>query len=150
MVAQGYRAVYPELAARPILSSASPARVEAATSGCAYEVLEAFRGADAEIVFGVDPAEIPEWQRRLDENSAGLRRSAAPVLYWQGADDDLTPVASADAYAARACARGTRLDYRVYPGADHSTVVAAARDDVLAFVEAVLSGKRPKGTCDDR
>lgn len=147
MGALGYQAAYPELAATPLLTEASAQRADVAVRGCAPEVVQEFADADPEIVFGVDPRTVTAWVQRLEENAAGRRRSAAPVLYWQGDADDLTEVALADAYADRACANGTVLDYRVYRGADHVTVVDAARDDVLDFLADRLSGKRPTRTC---
>ena len=70
-----------------------------------------------------------------------------PVLYWQGSDDELTEQSPADAYARRACRKGTVLDYRVYDGADHVTVLDAAHDDVIAFIASALDGTRIRGNC---
>lgn len=147
MGALGYQAAYPELADMSLLTAVGAPGTATVLDGCASDVMAAYAGVDPSVVFGVDPSTVPEWTRRLEENDAGRRRSSAPVLYWQGADDDLTVAASADAYAARACRRGTRLTLRVYPGADHVTVIAAAHPDVIAFVDDVLTGARPEGSC---
>ncbi len=69
------------------------------------------------------------------------------MLYWQGGADDLTRRTWADAYLRRACRRGTAVDSRVYPAADHVTVIDAAHDDVLGFLAEVLAGGRPASTC---
>ena len=50
---------------------------------------------------------------------------AAPVLIAQGAQDDLVLPSLQDAYVARRCASGQRIDYRKYLGRDHLTLVAA-------------------------
>lgn len=148
--ALGSQGAYPELAATPLLSIVGSERAEVAAHGCAMDVFEEFTGSDPTSVFAADPRTVGAWRRRLDENAAGKRRSSAPVLLWQGSDDDLTRTVHADAYAARACRHGTVLDYRVYPGADHVSVLAAAGDDVLGFLEGVLAGARAKDTCPER
>jgi len=147
MGALGYQAAYPELAAKPVLTAASAERADVAVHGCAFDVLDEFAGQDPSIVFGVDPQAVTDWEKRLRENAAGRRRSPVPVLYWQGADDDLTPRGPADAYARRACRKGTVLDYRVYEGANHVSVLDAAHDDVMAFIDRSLAGRRPATTC---
>jgi alpha-beta hydrolase superfamily lysophospholipase len=146
MMAVGYRAVYPDVAAAPWLPGVSPETVAVAEQGCGSEVVAAFSGVDPSIVFGSEPSAVPGWTARLREHAPGRERSV-PVLYWQGEADTLTRTVWADAYARRACRRGTRLDYRVYPGADHATVRVVARDDVLAFFAARLAGDRPASTC---
>jgi hypothetical protein len=145
--AAGYRAAYPDLASEPLLASEAAPRADLAVTGCAPEVIEEFADDDPRIVFGRDPRTVPAWARRLRENTAGRRRSAPPVFLWQGAADDLTPAADADRYVARACARGTTVQYGVYANADHATVIDAAHDDVLAFLASRFAGKQPVDDC---
>jgi len=145
--ALGYQATYPELAAEPVLTTEGAARAAVAERGCVREVMDAFEGSSAGEVFEAG-ARTAALDARLRENAAGLRRSAVPVLYWQGEDDDLTPLDLAAAYAGRACRKGTRLDYRIYAGTNHVTVLEAAHDDVLEFFATVLDGARPRGNCD--
>jgi alpha-beta hydrolase superfamily lysophospholipase len=149
MTAIGYRAAYPEVAAAPWMPTASAQQVDVAEAGCGSEVVQEFTGVDPTMVFGVDPDAVPGWEAGLRANTPG-RRASVPVLLWQGRSDELTRPEWVDAFARRACRRGTVLDVRLYPGADHATVRETARGDVLAFVAARLAGERPTSTCPAR
>jgi acetyl esterase/lipase len=135
MAVAGSRAAYPELGAVSVLSADAQARSEVAVSECGAAALAAFADGDGSTLLGPD-RRAPAWLRRLQENTAGRRPSAAPVLVWQGGADDLTPEPLAAAYVTRACAHGTPVGYRIYPDANHGTVFGAARADVLAFLGA--------------
>ena len=147
MGAAGYRAAYPELATIPLLAPSIEARSDVAVFGCAGQALLAFLGDDVRTVFLRDPATIPAWAARLRENTAGNRPAGAPVLVWQGDDDALTPASLNARYATRACGAGSVVDYRLYPGANHGSVLGAAQDDVLAFLAARFAGTKPVSTC---
>jgi acetyl esterase/lipase len=147
MGALGYAVAYPELADAPVLTPAAATKANLALEACAGDVLLAFAADDPAEVFRAAPAGTPAWTRRLEENRAGMRPAGAPLLVWQGAADDLVPAALTADFVARVCPRGGAVDYREYPGADHATVLAAARDDVLAFFAARVRGDRPASTC---
>jgi len=147
MGALGYQGAYPEIAAMRLLGAASADQVQA-LNGCAFDIMAAFEDGDPRVVFGTDPGAVEAWQSRVRENAAGLRRSV-PVMYWQGETDWLTPIDEADAYVARACRKGTVVDYRVYAGADHVSVLDAAHDDVLDFFASVLGGRQVRSGCGD-
>jgi acetyl esterase/lipase len=148
MVAQGYRAAYPALA-HGLLTPLGEAAAAQAEQTCAPEVMIALTGVDAAAIVAPGPP-ATAFTARLERNAPGLRRSPAPVLYWQGAEDVLTLGAEAEAYVRRACRSGTEVDYRVYPGADHVSVLDAARADVFAFTGTVLAGGAWPGTCPGR
>ncbi len=57
----------------------------------------------------------------------------------------ITPLT--DAFVQKACARGDVVDYRVYEGADHGGVVAAARSDIVGWIAARLAGEPARNTC---
>jgi hypothetical protein len=47
----------------------------------------------------------------------------------------------------KACGAAGVVDYRVYEGADHGSVIDAARDDVLSWFDARLDGRAARDTC---
>jgi pimeloyl-ACP methyl ester carboxylesterase len=147
MGAQGYQVAYPQLARAPLLTASAAARADVAVHGCVPQVMAAFARDDMSTLFTQDPAEVEVWRQKLHENSAGNRRSGAPVLLWQGDADILTPAAINASYAPKACAKGSVVDYREYAGADHITVMGAAQDDVLEFFSARLAGEKPQTSC---
>jgi len=146
MVVAGYRAAYPELGALGLLTAAAQARSDVALSACAADVLAAFADDDRATLRG-PPSGATVWTQRLEESTAGRRPAGAPVLVWQGAADDLTPEPLAAAYVTRACAQGSAVDYRVYPGANHGSVLGAARNDVLAFLAARFAREPVADNC---
>lgn len=147
MGAAGYRAAYPELARVPLLTPDAEARMDVAIYGCVGQALAEFLFDDPSTVFANDPTSIDLWSRRLRENTAGNRAAGAPVLLWQGADDDLTPAPVNAQYVLRACRNGSTVEYRLYPGATHGSVLGVARDDVLAFFAARLASQPPISSC---
>lgn len=59
-----------------------------------------------------------------------------PTLILQGSADPLVPEPLTTQLAAVLRARGAPVTYKVYPGADHFTVIRRADADVLAFLTA--------------
>jgi pimeloyl-ACP methyl ester carboxylesterase len=90
--------------------------------------------------------------RRLREN-APLHRIDAPVLLTVGGADPVVPPAAQARYVHRMCALGQRgLDYTVYPGLGHDSVLRAGSPlprALLAWTRARLAGERPvpAGAC---
>jgi len=148
MGVSGYLIAYPELARMPsILTPEAAVRADLAQSGCAGEVLGGFAKDDVSSLFARDLRENVEWARRIAENVAGHRPAGAPVLVWQGSADTLTPPAMNTEYVHAACAAHSTVAYHVYDGADHGSVLAAARDDVLEFFAARVRGTKPRSDC---
>lgn len=74
----------------------------------------------------LDPAlEQPALVGRLGENTPLLSQSA-PVMIAQGAGDELVRPALQARFVERICRPGQSVDYRVFPGADHLSIVAAS------------------------
>jgi acetyl esterase/lipase len=147
MGALGYRVAYPELRDQPLLRPDLMARSDVARRECAGEVLTEYAGESIASATVDDPEVRAAWDERLVENTAGRRPAGAPVLVWQGDADPLTTDAVNATYLPRACAQGSVVDYRRYPGADHASVIAAARSDVLAFVRDRVAGAPPTNGC---
>ncbi|HVK23263.1 MAG TPA: alpha/beta fold hydrolase [Actinokineospora sp.] len=74
---------------------------------------------------------LREW---FAANEIGHRRADGPVLVLQGADDPVVPPPATDDMVTLSRGHGSRIDYRVYPGANHGGILAAAAPDVLAWL----------------
>jgi pimeloyl-ACP methyl ester carboxylesterase len=142
----GFDAAYPKADVLQVLTPEARARSQVALTECSGAVLQAFSG-DHTNLFAVDPLSVPELVPILAENSAGNRPAGAPVLVVQGTADRTIPKPLTDAFVAKACAAGDTVDYRTYDGADHGSVIEAARADVLAWLAERAAGTPAPSTC---
>ena len=138
---QGFHAAYPEADPAAVLSPDAQAKSEAATTQCSDEVMDAFQGVSGPAVLAHDPLGIPEIQQLLHANSAGNRPAGAPVLIVQGSADTTIPKVLTDAFDTKACAAGNTVDYRVYDGATHGSIITAAQDDVVQWLQDRVRGQ---------
>ena len=86
---------------------------------------------------------------RLRENSADVA-IAAPVWIAQGDRDELVLPAVQAAYVERRCKAGQALAYRLYPGRDHLSLVAAGSPleaDLVAWTRARFAGEIVEDSC---
>jgi dienelactone hydrolase len=144
---QGFHAAYPDADPASVLATDAAAKSAAATTQCAGEVMDAFRGMSGAEVLAHDPLSMPSLQHLLHENSAGNRPAGAPLLIVQGTADTTIPRALTDAFDTKACATGDTVDYLTYDGATHGSVITAAQDDVVAWLEDRVAGKPAPTTC---
>jgi alpha-beta hydrolase superfamily lysophospholipase len=144
---QGFHAAYPEADPATVLSPDAAAKSQAATTQCAADVMRAFQGVSGPAVLARDPLSIPAIRKLLHENSAGNRPAGAPLLIVQGSADTTIPKVLTDAFDVKACAAGATVDYRVYEGATHTTVIVAAQDDVVQWLADRVAGKPAPTTC---
>jgi len=140
MTAAGFMAAYPDLPSDVLTAKGRGAPLETARTGCNSEILGSMATTPRDELFAERPSTDPAWQRVLDENRAGEVRTNVPVFVYHGEADELLPVASSAPLAARACALGSPVQRKTYPGASHSGVIAPALGDIVAFLEARLAG----------
>ncbi len=99
--------------------------------------------------FAADPAAGPLGER-LRQNVPAAPIAAAVLIQEGGADDLVTPAMQARFVAAR-CAARQPLEYRVYPGLGHGSLVAPrapSTADLLAWTAARLAAAQPApNTC---
>jgi acetyl esterase/lipase len=144
---QGFHAAYPEADPAVVLAPDAVAKSDAATKQCSGEVMDAFKGVSGSAVLAHDPLSIPSLQQLLHENSAGNRPAGAPLLIVQGTADTTIPKVLTDAFDTKACAAGDTVDYRTYDAATHGTVIQAAQDDVVQWLQDRVAGKPAPTTC---
>jgi acetyl esterase/lipase len=147
MAIQGFHAAYPDADPASVLAPDAEAKSQAATTQCSGEVMDAFQGVSGPDVLAHDPRSVPALASLLHRNSAGNRPAGAPLLVVQGSADTTIPKVLTDAFDAKACAAGDTVDYRVYDGATHGTVVGAAQDDVVQWFADRVAGEPAPTTC---
>jgi alpha-beta hydrolase superfamily lysophospholipase len=99
-------------------------------------------------IFARDPASGPLGDR-LRQNTPATT-IAAPVLIAQGAADDLVPARLQYRYVAARCAAGQEIDYRLYPGRDHVSLVtghSALDADLVAWSRERFAGSPAASNC---
>ena len=116
-------------------------RFRAQCSVGAFNLVKGALAAKGAAFRGVKPnwASEPRMRAFLAANDQGEMQDFAlhrPALIVQGADDTFVSEPLNTALAAKLRDGGAPLAYRIYPGADHFSVLLKAHDDVLAFLKA--------------
>ncbi len=93
------------------------------------------------------PWDVEPWSTILADNTPGATNIDAPVLIAQGAADPLVLPAVQEAFVDGWCARGQRLQYRVYDGVGHLDAGHASAADVANWLEQLLDGNEFEPTC---
>ncbi len=144
---EGYHATYPQADPASVLTPEALSKADVTLTQCSDAVMEAFRGVSGPSMLAHDPLSIPSIADLLRRNSAGNRPAGAPLLIVQGSADTTIPKVLTDAFDAKACAAGDTVDYRVYDGATHGSIITAAQDDVAAWMKDRVAGKPAPSTC---
>ncbi len=82
-------------------------------------------------------AEREPWRRLLEENSPAPLPSGIPVFLAQGSADGLVSPSVTEAYRARLCRNGRRVNFVLLPGVGHAFVAR----DVASTAVAWLAGR---------
>ncbi|MFF9839154.1 lipase family protein [Streptomyces sp. NPDC013740] len=151
----GYRDHYPDVTAAGYLRPAARVLVREWEDRCLAEP-EVFVSIASSLmidkpVFSRSPV-TGAFGTRLRENTP-RGRIPAPVLIAQGETDQLVLPAVQRAYAEAACAAGNRVDYRTYPGLDHTGVVgndSPLLPQLLAWTADRFQGRPAPTTCPSR
>jgi acetyl esterase/lipase len=136
----GLAAALPELHPADVLVPAALERLSLLETSCIASVLTAF-GVIPGGALRAEGLQRPEWQAAVSANEAGEHRSAAPVLVLQGDDDVLVRPAASVEYQQRACASGSSVQLKRYPGVDQGVVLDHALGDALDWSSARLDRK---------
>jgi dienelactone hydrolase len=94
-----------------------------------------------------NPLDIPAVATIFHTNSAGNRLTGAPLLVLLGTADQFVQPIVIDAFAAKACAAGDTVDYRLVAGASHGGELDDTVDDVAAWFADRINGVPAPSTC---
>lgn len=88
-----------------------------------------------------------DWQRRLNENTAGYTRNVAPQLIMQGTADTVVNPNGTTQYVERACKFGKPIQYSTYPGQTHQTIPQVAIPEYVPWIADRFAGRPPPSNC---
>lgn len=142
MGALGFHAAYPYLPLDAILSPSVIAQQEALEGLCLVEIERRFRGVSLETFLKESPI-VGQWAEVIGDNTAGSRKTPAPVLLVHGEEDRLVPPEVTLLLFQRLCNLGVKAERRVYPGIDHVGVVGASSAYVLEWISERETGREP-------
>ncbi len=146
MAAVGLHTTYPiDLSA--ILTPQTLANLGVVDRLCSDDLVDYYAQFPPSQVVLENPVDVPGVASVLLDDRAGNVATPAPLFVVQGDQDALVPKAETDAFVARACALGDRVDYRIYPGEDHVGARDASVNDVAAWMADRVAGRPAPSTC---
>jgi alpha-beta hydrolase superfamily lysophospholipase len=141
----GLSAAHPEARLEDILHPAALERLDLVDTECILELFGAF-GDLAEFTT-VSPADVQPWKQLLLASDPGHRVSEAPLLIVHGTADPVVPPALSELLFDRLCGLGQVAERELYDGADHTTVLHDAADDMASWLRARFAGEPATTGC---
>ena len=98
-------------------------------------------------VYTKNPLDVAPWPQLLTANTPGTVKIDFPVLALQGLADQLVPPSVTESWRKRACALGTQIEVKTYPGQDHGGAYKASLDDAAHWIENRFAGTAAVNEC---
>jgi acetyl esterase/lipase len=92
-------------------------------------------------------ADEEPWRRLLEENSSGPLPADMPVFLAQGSADGLVRPAITEAYRARLCRNGNRVEFVLMPGVGHAFIARDVAGAAVAWMAARFAGEPAPMNC---
>jgi acetyl esterase/lipase len=92
-------------------------------------------------------ADQEPWRRLLEENSPGPLPADIPVFLAQGSADGLVRPAVTEAYRARLCRNGNRVEFVLIPGVGHAFIARDVAGAAAAWVAGRFAGEPAPTNC---
>jgi pimeloyl-ACP methyl ester carboxylesterase len=136
LVIRGVKTVI-DLATRRILTRRAWRMLPQTEDRCVDQLRkqDSWGGLPSDQVFR-DDADLTGFDRVFDTNDPQYRTPAVPVLLAHGGLDTVAPAAMSKALYAEQLARGSEIEFRYYPFADHRQVIAESFEDAVAWADA--------------
>ena len=149
MALAAYDAAYDEVDIEEVLTPQGVELLAELENGCTDYVFDVFNQHEVSDLVSVDnPLRIPAWRDIAIDNDVNQRALPAPVFIAHGSADTLIPTLS----SSLLCAQITPLPNqgptlrKVYEGATHGGVAAAAADDITTWLAARFAGEEVEET----
>jgi dipeptidyl aminopeptidase/acylaminoacyl peptidase len=138
MAAGGLNAAYGDQAAplNQVLTPYGMTLLALLDQGCSDYVANHVAPISFTNVTKTDPFTVPAWQKILRANDPQDFTTASPIplLIIQGGNDEQIPVVSTMLLAQHLCSIGQDLERWIYPGQNHSGVIAPSAADMLHWI----------------
>jgi acetyl esterase/lipase len=92
-------------------------------------------------------ADQQPWRHLLEENSPGPLPADIPVFLAQGSADGLVRPAVTEAYRARLCRNGNRVEFVLMPRVGHAFIARDVADAAVAWMAARFAGEPAPTNC---
>lgn len=92
-------------------------------------------------------ADQEPWRRLLKENSPGVLPSDIPVFLAQGSADGLVRPSVTEAYRARVCRNGNRVEFVLMPGVGHAFIARDVAQAAIAWMAGRFAGEPAPTNC---
>jgi acetyl esterase/lipase len=92
-------------------------------------------------------ADREPWRRLLEENSPGPLARDIPVFLAQGSADGLVRPSVTEAYRARLCQNGNKVDFVLLHGVGHAFVARDAASAAAAWIAGRFTGEPAPSNC---
>ncbi len=146
--AYAWAVTYPNLSMAEMFTPSGEKEAQVVSQVCSDQVGKDFASIDPKTVFNPNAATDPNVIQDASLNDAGSVPTKAPILLLQGTSDSTIPQPLSDAYNQQACTSDHDVvDYKLYKGARHSTVMDVAQNDVLNWVADRFAGVKAPSTC---
>jgi acetyl esterase/lipase len=93
------------------------------------------------------PSDVEPWQRLLTQNSPGALPPEIPIFLAQGADDVIVHPDVTNAYAAKLCEAGSKVQMLSMPNIGHGRAAQASTQAMLAWIGDRFAGKAAPDDC---
>ena len=137
----------PALRISTLLTAAARADLARVNRQCVAQTIADWRGKTESAVFARDPLSVPSVVKLLRRISPGQRDPKVPTFLAQGGKDEQIPPAVSAQLKERYCLLGTQVIRRLYAGATHDGVLAAAMNDALAWISDRFDGRPAPSRC---
>ena len=116
---------------------------------CSDQVATTYAHVPTNQIFTATWKDSAAIQTHLTQNEPGMAHTSAPILVVQGTSDTIIPSSTTtNLVNQRLCRRQHDVvDYQVFRGANHGTVVAVAQSNVLQWIAARFAGQPAPTTC---
>jgi acetyl esterase/lipase len=92
-------------------------------------------------------ADREPWRRLLEENSPGVLAREIPVFLAQGSADGLVRASVTEAYRARLCQNGNKVDFVLLPGVGHAFIARDVASAAMAWIAARFAAAPAPSNC---
>jgi fermentation-respiration switch protein FrsA (DUF1100 family) len=151
MALSSWSAVYADPGLDRIVTPAARPAIASIASYCLYgsQILGAAPSALAStLTFSSSPPWRTEpWRTILAQNTPGAGAIDVPILITQGGADKIVPPRVTERFVKQLCAKGERVDLRLYPSVEHQEAGIVVAPDVASWIADRFAGRPAPSTC---